>query len=94
MPTIPSCQWVMVTVVHSRGRFMRKSEFSVYVDGFLKQTVQLKFPNVSEVCAAPRPLRFLCLFSSCAACLFLWIASLLALHGTECPCPLTLVNYI
>jgi hypothetical protein len=43
-------QWVMVTVVHTRGRFMRKSEFSLYVDGYLRQSVHLKYPAVSEVC--------------------------------------------
>lgn len=42
-------QWVMVTVVHTRGRFMRKSEFTFYVDGFQRQTVHLKYPSTSEV---------------------------------------------
>ncbi|KNC76085.1 hypothetical protein SARC_11402, partial [Sphaeroforma arctica JP610] len=44
----PVFEWIMVAVVHTRGRFLSKSTVSLYIDGIHEEKVNLKYPSVPD----------------------------------------------
>eukprot|EP01134_Creolimax_fragrantissima_P002008 CFRG2008T1 len=44
----PVFEWIMIGVVHTRGRFISKSTVSLYVDGCHIEKIPLKYPGVSD----------------------------------------------